>query len=290
MTTAQPKKKVRRSLNDPDVRRDILLSLGALIIVCLFLFPIYWLIQMSFKSDGEIFGKPITYFPQKLSLDGYRRNFGDQDYIRSLINSIVISLETMGLSMIFGIPAAYGLGRYKSKLLHAILLVLLVSQMLPASVMLTPLYLIFNRAGMLNNLITPAIAITASSIPFTCVTLRPYFKSIPTALDDAARIDGAGVLKSFFYIMLPTVKYGAVTCAAISFLNGWNDLLYSMTFNVNALMRPLTANINKFKDSYGTKWNAIMAYGAILIIPVLLIFIFLQKQIIGGLTAGAVKE
>ena len=98
------------------------------------------------------------------------------------------------------------------------------------------------------------------------------------------------MLKSFFYIMLPTVKYGAVTCAAISFLNGWNDLLYSMTFNVNALMRPLTANINKFKDSYGTKWNAIMAYGAILIIPVLLIFIFLQKQIIGGLTAGAVKE
>ena len=289
MTTAQPRK-IRRCLSDPDVRRDILLSVGAVLIVFVFLFPIYWLIQMSFKSDGEIFAKTITYFPQKISLDGYMRNFGDQDYIRSLINSIIISLETMALSMFFGIPAAYGLGRYRSKVLHAILLILLVSQMLPASVMLTPLYLTFNRVGMLNNLLAPAIAIAASSIPFTCVTLRPYFKSVPAALDDAARIDGAGVLKSFFYIMLPTVKYGAVTCAAISFLNGWNDLLYSMTFNVNALMRPLTANINKFKDSYGTKWNAIMAYGTILIIPVLLIFIFLQKQIIGGLTAGAVKE
>lgn len=289
MTTAQPKK-MHRSLSDPGVRRNILLSAGAVLMIVIFLFPIYWLIQMSFKSDGEIFGKVITYFPQKISLDGYRRNFGDQDYVRSLMNSIIISLETMGLSMLIGIPAAYGLGRYKSKILHAILLILLVSQMLPASVMLTPLYLIFNRTHMLNNLLSPAIAITASSIPFTCVTLRPYFKSIPTALDDAARIDGAGVLKSFFYIMLPTVKYGAVTCAAISFLNGWNDLLYSMTFNVNALMRPLTANINKFKDSYGTKWNAIMAYGTILIIPVLLIFIFLQKQIIGGLTAGSVKE
>lgn len=289
MTTAQPKR-VRRSITDPDVRRDILLSLGALLIVCLFLFPIYWLIQMSFKSDGEIFGKVITYYPHQFSTVGYQKNFGDQDYVRSLINSIVISLYTMGLSLIFGIPAAYGLGRYKSKVLHIILLVLLVSQMLPASVMLTPLYLIFNRVGLLNHLIAPAIAITASSIPFICVTLRPYFKSIPAALDDAARIDGCGVLKSFFYIMLPTVKYGAVTCAAISFLNGWNDLLYSMTFNVNALMRPLTANINKFKDSYGTKWNCIMAYGTILIIPVLLIFIFLQKQIISGLTAGAVKE
>ena len=289
MTTAQPKK-IHRGLGDREVQRDILLSIGALLIVAIFLFPIYWLIQMSFKSDGEIFGKVITYFPQKVSLDGYRRNFGDQDYIRSLMNSLIISAETMVLSMVFGIPAAYGLGRYKSKLLHGILLILLVSQMLPASVMLTPLYLIFNRVGMLNNLLAPAIAITASSIPFTCVTLRPYFRSIPTVLDDAARIDGAGVLKSFFHIMLPTVKYGAITCAAISFLNGWNDLLYSMTFNVNSLMRPLTANINKFKDSYGTKWNAIMAYGVILIIPVLLIFIFLQKQIIGGLTAGAVKE
>ena len=140
MTTAQPGK-IRRGLSDPDVRRDILLSLGALVIVVLFLFPIYWLIQMSFKSDGEIFAKTITYFPQKISLDGYKRNFGDQDYIRSLINSIVISLETMGLSLVFGIPAAYGLGRYKNRVLHAILLALLVSQMLPASVMLTQLYL-----------------------------------------------------------------------------------------------------------------------------------------------------
>ena len=90
--------------------------------------------------------------------------------------------------------------------------------------------------------------------------------------------------------MIPTIKTGIITVVVISFLNGWNDLIYSMTFNVKADMRPLTANIRKFQSKYGTKWNAIMAYGAILVIPVILAFVFLQKYIVGGLTAGAVKE
>ena len=90
--------------------------------------------------------------------------------------------------------------------------------------------------------------------------------------------------------MIPAVKTGIITIVVISFLNGWNDLVYSMTFNTSPNMRPLTANIYKFQSAYGTKWNCIMAYGTILVIPVVLMFIFLQKYIVGGLTAGAVKE
>ena len=110
------------------------------------------------------------------------------------------------------------------------------------------------------------------------------------ALDDAARIDGCGVLRSFFKIMIPAIKTGIITVVVISFLNGWNDLAYSMTFNVKPEMRPLTANIYKFQSKWGTKWNCIMAYGTILVLPVILLFVFLQKYIVGGLTAGAVKE
>ncbi len=94
----------------------------------------------------------------------------------------------------------------------------------------------------------------------------------------------------FFSIMIPAIKTGVITVVIISFLNGWNDLVYSMTFNVKPEMRPLTANIYKFQSKYGTKWNCIMAYGAILVIPVVLLFVFLQKYIVSGLTAGAVKE
>lgn len=170
------------------------------------------------------------------------------------------------------------------------MLTFLVSQMLPASLMLTPMYLIFNRLHLLGTYLGPAIAISSGSVPFIVVTLRPYFKTVPTSLDDAARIDGCNVMQAFLRIMIPAIKTGIITVLVISFLGGWNDLAYSMTFNVQADMRPLTANIYKFQNKYGTKWNCIMAYGTILVLPVVCLFIFLQKYIVGGMTAGAVKE
>ena len=277
-------------LNTKTGKRNIVFSILAIIIGVVFLFPIYWLLSMSFKSDAEIFGKVITYFPHDFTTYPWIMNFSDRDFLLSLKNSTLIALIAMVFSLLFGIPTAYGMGRYKVKGAKAFMLIFLVTQMLPASLMLTPMYLTFSKMHLLGTYIAPALAISSASVPFIVVTLRPYFKAVPVSLDDAARIDGCGVLKSFFYIMIPAIRTGVVTVTVISFLNGWNDLAYSMTFNVKPEMRPLTANIYKFVSKYGTKWNCIMAYGAILVLPVVLIFVFLQKQIVGGLTAGAVKE
>ena len=277
-------------LKSKEGRSNVINCFWAIIIAIIFLFPIYWLIQMSFKTDMESFGKIVTYYPHELTVDPWLQNLQDKDFITSLKNSVLIALCSMCLSLVFGIPAAYGMGRYKVKGTKSFMLTFLVTQMLPASVMLTPMYLIFSKAGLLGTYLAPALAISSGSVPFIVVTLRPYFKSIPVSLDEAARIDGCNVFRSFFKIMIPTIKTGIITVVVISFLNGWNDLIYSMTFNVKADMRPLTANIHKFQSKYGTKWNCIMAYGAILVIPVILVFVFLQKYIVGGLTAGAVKE
>lgn len=277
-------------LNTRQKRKNVLLSFLAVLIAGIFLFPIYWLLSMSFKSDTEIFGKVLTYYPHDFTIAPWQLNFQDKDFLLSVRNSFVIAFLSMTISLFLGIPAAYGMGRYRVPGRRSFLLTFLVTQMLPASLMLTPMYLIFSRIRILGTFIAPAIAISAGSIPFIVITLRPYFKSVPPSLDDAARIDGCGVLRSFLLIMIPTIMTGIITVTVVSFLNGWNDLAYSMTFNVNAAMRPLTANIHKFQSKYGTKWNAIMAYGSILVIPVILLFIFLQKYIVGGLTAGAVKE
>ena len=271
-------------------RRNVLYCVIAILIAIVFLFPIYWLLSMSFKTDAESFGKIVTYYPHDFTLDPWVQNFSDKDFLRSLKNSSLIALLSMVISIGFGVPTAYGMGRYKVPGSKGFLLSFLVTQMLPASLMLTPMYLIFNKIGLLGTYLGPALAISSGSIPFIVVTLRPYFKGIPTSLDDSARIDGCGVLRSFLLIMLPTIKTGIITVVVISFLNGWNDLVYSMTFNVKPEMRPLTANIYKFQNKYGTKWNCIMAYGAILVLPVVILFVFLQKYIVGGLTAGAVKE
>ena len=271
-------------------RRNIILSLIAILLGVVFLFPIYWMLQISFKSDMETFGKVLTFFPHQFTIDPWIANLGDKNFLESLRNSFINGFLTMILTVIFGIPAAYGMGRYKLKGYQGFLLIFLVAQMLPASLMLTPMYLTFNKMHLLGTFFAPPIALAAGSVPFAVVTLRPYFKSVPVTLDEAARIDGCNSIKSFFLVMIPAVKTGIITIITISFLNGWNDLMYTMTFNVKPEMRPLTANIHKFQSKYGTKWNCIMAYGAILVLPVILIFIFLQKYIVGGMTAGAVKE
>ena len=271
-------------------RKDILLSIIAVIIGIVFLFPVYWLIQISFKSDVETFGKVLTYFPKDITVEPWLINLQDPVFMLSLRNSFINAFLTMGITLLFGVPAAYGMGRYKVRGTNLFLLTFLVSQMLPASLTLTPMYLIFNKIGLLGNHFAAPVAIAAGSIPFAVITLRPYFKSIPVSLDEAARLDGCSPLRAFVSVMVPAVKTGIITIIVISFLNGWNDLVYSLTFNVKPELRPLTANIYKFQSAYGTKWNCIMAYGTILVIPVVLLFIFLQKYIVGGLTAGAVKE
>lgn len=277
-------------LKSKESRKALVNSIVAVIIAIVFLFPIYWLVQISFKSDSETFGKILTYFPHEFTVDPWLVNLTDTTFLLSLRNSFINGFLTMAIALILGVPAAYGMGRFKVRGAQIFLLTFLVAQMLPASLTLTPMYLIFNKINLLGTHFTAPIAIAAGSIPFAVVTLRPYFKSVPKALDEAARLDGCGALKSFLFVMLPAVKTGIITIVVISFLNGWNDLIYSMTFNVSAEMRPLTANIYKFQNAYGTKWNCIMAYGTILVIPVVLLFIFLQKYIVGGLVAGAVKD
>lgn len=279
-----------RMFKTKEGRKELTNSVIAIIIAIIFLFPIYWLVQISFKSDSETFGKILTYFPHEFTIDPWLVNLTDQTFLLSLRNSFINGFLTMAIALLLGVPAAYGMGRFKMRGAHIFLLTFLVAQMLPASLTLTPMYLIFNKLHILGTHFTAPIAIAAASIPFAVVTLRPYFKSVPKALDEAARLDGCGALKSFLFVMIPAVKTGIITIIVISFLNGWNDLVYSMTFNVNAEMRPLTANIYKFQNAYGTKWNCIMAYGTILVIPVVLLFIFLQKYIVGGLVAGAVKD
>ena len=137
--------------------RNLRLSVIAVIIAVVFLFPIYWMLQLSFKSDMETFGKVLTYFPHEFTIDPWMANLGDKDFIASLKNSFLNGLFTMVLTMLFGIPAAYGMGRYKVRGYQAFLLIFLVAQMLPASLMLTPMYLTFSKMHLLGTYAAPPL-------------------------------------------------------------------------------------------------------------------------------------
>lgn len=268
-------------------QKNILFSILAILVACVFLFPLYWIVVNSFKLDSEIFASTPTLWPQTFTLKAYQDQLGNLSV--TMKNSIIIAVGSMALSLLLSVPAAYGLARFKVKGMKLFVLIFLITQMLPASLVLTPLFLIFSKLGILNTYLAPILSTATVSIPFVVLMLRPGFLSMPKELEDAAKIDGCNTLSAFFRIAIPISKPTVITAACFSFVFAWNDLAYSMTFNTKDSMRPMTSAIYTFMNQYGTKWNSIMAYGVLLILPSCIIFVTMQKHIVEGMTSGSVK-
>ena len=268
-----------------------ILFVAAIFIIIALMFPLYWILITSFKTEKEIFLNPPTIFPRIINIDSYRVQIGEGDFnmFRSFFNSLVISFGALCISVLLSVPAAYGIARFPFKGSNAALLILLVSQMLPVSVLLTPLFILFRNIKLLNTPLSVIIANATISIPFSILVLKNYFASIPNELEEAAIIDGCNRFGAFIKVMIPVSMPGVIVCMLFSFLFAWGDLAYGMTFIQNQVKRPITAGIFNFFGQYGTKWSYLTAFAVVVIIPVALVFIFMQKYIISGLTRGAVK-
>ncbi|MEE0419204.1 MAG: carbohydrate ABC transporter permease [Lachnospiraceae bacterium] len=266
-----------------------LLIVGAIIFV-IFIFPLYWMLVTALKTQVEIFQIPTPLWPKDLTFEAFQKQLSaSSDTLRGFRNSFIIGLGAMAISTILAIPASYGLARFKFKGKKVIILLFLITQMLPSTLVLTSLYIMFSGAKLLNTYWAPILADATLGIPFSVIILRTYFLSIPKELDEAAKIDGCGHLTAFVKIMLPIAKPGVVVAAVFSFVYAWGDLIYGITFITNPNMRPITSSIYNYVQQYQTLWNSTMAFGIIAILPVVLIFIFMQKYIVSGLTNGAVK-
>lgn len=269
---------------------DTIIAIGIAII---FLFPVYWIVISSLKSDAEIFAQTQTWWPTEIHWENYINQFQNKTATANILvqfrNSAIIAVCSMVISLMLSIPASYGISRFRIPGKKPILMIFLVTQMLPASLILTPLFLTFSKLGILNTYLAPILATATISIPFVIMVLRPIFMACPFEIEEAARIDGCNYFTAFFRVTLPICKSGIITAAAFSFIFAWNDLIYSITFNNKAELRPMTSGIYQFMDAYGTQWNMIMAYGIVTILPIVIIFVCLQKHIIGGLAGGAVK-
>lgn len=275
----------------PQMAKNALLPTMAVGIGVIFLFPIYWIIVNSFKTDLEIFQSPPTLLPHQITFKAYTTQLvGEFNIYGPLINSCLIATCSMLVAMAFAVPAAYGLARYRLRGNRMIIMIFLITQMLPVTLLLTPMYLTYAKLKILNTYLAPILSDCTISIPFVVLILRTYFLGLPKGVEDAAKIDGCNALQVFLKIILPMSQPGLVMAGAFSFLFAWNDLIYAMTFMTKKGLWPMTAGIYNFMGKYGTQWNAIMAYGTLLVIPVIVMFVFLQKYIVSGLTQGAVKE
>lgn len=272
-------------------KKNVFLCIVAVLLLCVLLFPVFWILVTSLKTEQEIFRIPPTIIPEQLNLKSYvaQVETGDFNMFRSFGNSFLIAVGAMLIAVVLAVPASYGIAKYRFKGRSFILLSFLVTQMLPVAVLLTPMFMLFKGMHVYNTPMAAILADATIGIPFSILILKNYFASIPKELEEAAYIDGCNRFSAFIRVLIPIAKPGVMVCAIFSFLYAWGDLAYGMTFIIDQQKRPITAGIFNFMGQYGTKWSYLTAFAVVTIIPVALIFIFMQKYIISGMTSGAVK-
>lgn len=272
-------------------KKNVILCAVSVLVACVLLFPVYWILNTSLKTEKEIFQIPPTFVPHILNLKSYavQVETGDFNMFQAFGNSFVIAAGAMVIAVLLAVPASYAIAKYRFKGRGFMLLCFLVTQMLPVSVLLTPMFIMYKHMGVYNTWVAPILSDATIGIPFSILILKNYFASIPKELEEAAYIDGCNRFTGFMRILVPIAKPGIVVCAIFSFLYAWGDLAYGMTFIMDQQKRPITAGIFNFLGQYGTKWSYLSAFAIVTIIPVAIIFIFMQDYIVAGMTSGAVK-
>ena len=270
-------------------KKSAYLGVIGIAITLMFLFPLYWMLTTALRQPGETFSNP-TFFPRSISLEAFKmESYNGTGILEYMINSIIISTGATVLGIVLAVPASYGLARFKSKFVGIMLFVFLVAQMLPSSLILTPLFINFKKVGLINNLLGVILADATLTIPFSVIILRTYFKDIPKELEEAATIDGCGAWKTFLKIMVPISTPGIATATAMSLFMAWGDMVFALTFLNKEQLKPMSLILYKAMGELGVRWEILMAYSTIVVLPIAIVFIFMQKYIVSGLTAGSVK-
>lgn len=270
-------------------RADGLLLISGILLTVLFLFPLYWMVTTALRPPGESFSNP-SFFPLRICFDAFvLKNEHGVSLLTYLKNSIIVSVGATLITLCLGVPASYGLARFRSKLVSVMLFIFLVAQMLPSSLILTPLFINFNKVGLINHHLSVILSDATITIPFVVIILRSYFKDIPKELEEAATIDGCSAFGTFMRIMLPISYPGIVTAISMSLFMAWGDMVFSLTFLNQEKLKTLPLILYKAMGELGVRWEILMAYSTVVVIPIVVIFIIMQKYIVSGLTAGSVK-
>jgi multiple sugar transport system permease protein len=254
-------------------------------------FPTFWLLSTSFKSQGEAFFYPPTWWPHQFTLHSYQILFADQEgFVRYFANSLIVSLFTTLLTLLAATPGGYVLSRFKFRGVRAVLLVILATQMFPYAVILISLYTLFRQLHMLNTYPALILAFTTFSLPFSIWMIKGFCDTLPPDLEEAGRIDGLSLMGVLLRIVLPLIVPGIVAVGFFAFLNSWNELLYAVTLTTSPDMRTIPAGfIGTYVGEFQDRWPDMMAASVVVALPIVILFTAFQKQLVSGLTAGAVK-
>jgi multiple sugar transport system permease protein len=254
------------------------------------LFPVYWMGVTSVLPPDSIFRDPPTFFPLDAQVGGYAQVWRESGLPRWILNSTLVVLVSTALSAVVAVLAGYALSRFRSRLGATIGYLLLASRLVPSTLWVIPLYVVYQSAGLLDTYTAVVLAYATFEIPFATWMLKGYFDSIPRELDQAAQLDGCSEVTSLVRVILPTALPGIAASLMASAILGWSDYLFALTFLRDPARWTVTVGIQSLFGEHVTHWNSIMAGSLLATVPMLLLFLALGRFLVSGLTAGAVKQ
>ena len=265
------------------------LIVGIVLLVAINLFPFYWMVLTSLKRGTELFTNPPSFFTLNPDIGAYTRLLSDSGFLTNAKNSVIISTGATVLSIAVSAIAAYGLTRFTFPGSKAFSTSILYAYTFAPIVIVVPLYGMFRDIGLINTYGGMILAYASFGVPFSLWLLRPFFSSIPKEMEEAAFIDGANRIKSAWYVIFPQATPGIIAVSVFTFLLAWEDYLFARVLITETSMKTLPVALYDLYNASLQDWPLLMAAATLVSLPVLLAFLFLQKYLIAGWGAGAIK-
>ncbi|KFE34913.1 carbohydrate ABC transporter permease [Thioclava atlantica] len=269
-------------------RRKAIMTAIAWVIAFLIFFPILWTIILSFKSEGDAIKSPLQVLTSHWSFESYFVVQERSDYFRHFWNSVVISLGSTLIALVIAIPAAWAMAFVPGKRTKDVLMWMLSTKMMPAVGVLVPIYLMFRDWGLLDTRIGLVAVLCLMNLPIVIWMLYTYFKEIPNDILEAARMDGATLSSEILYVLTPMAVPGIASTLLLNVILAWNEAFWTLNLTA-AKAAPLTAFIAAYSSPEGLFYAKLSAASTLAIAPILILGWFSQKQLVRGLTFGAVK-
>ena len=259
------------------------------ILAVIAIFPLLWIILSSLKGKGEIASNPTAFFPQVISFENYHIVFEQMGFGTNVLNSILIAGGTTLLAITISCLGAYGIVRFMPRLGNAITRVLITTYMFPAILLAVPYSIIMGKLGLVNNRIGLIIVYMTFSVPYAVWLLVGFFKTVPLEIEEAARVDGATKIQTFTKVVMPIVAPGVVAVAIYTFINAWNEFLYSLILMNSSSKMTAAVALKSLEGQEVLDWGVMMAASTVVVVPSVIFFMLIQKRIAGGLAQGSIK-
>jgi trehalose/maltose transport system permease protein len=272
-------------------RAPFYLLIAAIFVYCLF--PFYWAVRSSLTPEGDLFATPLQYVPSHPTLDNYRGAFSANFFTDALLNSAIVAGAVTLLSLVIGSTAAFALGRFHFHGRSFVMYVMLSMTIFPQIAILGALYTTISTFHLYDKLGALIFSYLIFTLPFTIWVLTSFMRTLPGDLEEAAYVDGATPLQVFYKVLLPLIAPGLVTTGLLAFISAWNEYLYALSFiqspNHYTVPLAITSFVSPTGSAFAVPWGQIMAATVVVTVPLILAVLILQRRIIAGLTAGAVK-